>query len=609
MEPIAASDALHPGDVVHHPAFGFAVLTSVDDRGALLRWQRQQGSPQRVSRRTLGNIYHRAKPGGILARSVVAPEALRAQTRADPLAALGQLILEYEHGLEIGRMERWMLHLVGDEGFGEWIRALTELASADPRFQFANHHFRLAPGVGSDDLAFRVEDARTPEPARARAGARERRKGRAVPPDRVAAADAFGAGRALAVALAQRHAAGQSVDRADGAIVPRGAGWSLDAGAAFDPRADVAAAARALLSATVGALPSAEAIDDAELCDLVAGVAADLPVELLAVLQQALGGDPALRLRDGGELAVSLGVAEAVHRARTELPPRLGAGLCVGFDTHIGTVKALLGQVNQDHFLLVGDPDLACFVVADGISTASAGSGDLASSLLVRAIRLHWATHMTTLRGAGPEVHHAFLGAALERANAAICQAASRLAGGHVLSQVPMGTTVVAGTSSGNRVHLAALGDSRAWLVGRHGAAPLIHDHNLNFQLLEEVVQGQSSTHSEGGYALIGYAGHFDEDGRPVLPPAFTRTVALLPGEWIVLATDGFSDYAAEGAAAVSRVVAETCASVGRNPSSADAMAVARKLVSRANAGGGGDNITVLALTLGAAAAATSEPS
>jgi serine/threonine protein phosphatase PrpC len=38
-------------------------------------------------------------------------------------------------------------------------------------------------------------------------------------------------------------------------------------------------------------------------------------------------------------------------------------------------------------------------------------------------------------------------------------------------------------------------------------------------------------------------------------------------------------------------------------------MAVARTLVDAANAGGGGDNITVLALTLGPATSAASEPS
>ena len=70
------------------------------------------------------------------------------------------------------------------------------------------------------------------------------------------------------------------------------------------------------------------------------------------------------------------------------------------------------------------------------------------------------------------------------------------------------------------------------------------------------------------------------------LPPA-VRRFTLLSGESLVLSSDGLNDYAAPSAAALATLLEEAC-------TASDPDAAARLLVDRANAGGGGDNVTVI---------------
>ena len=104
----------------------------------------------------------------------------------------------------------------------------------------------------------------------------------------------------------------------------------------------------------------------------------------------------------------------------------------------------------------------------------------------------------------------------------------------------------------------------------------------------------------DGRIAAVGpYDGRpVDEDLRPVLLDPWTRTVDLLPGEWLILATDGLSDYAAEEEAGIGRLLRQAVERVRDLPAREATMKVARELVNAANEGGGGDNVTVLALTL-----------
>ncbi len=597
MDPVAASDPLRPGDVVHHPAFGFATVTEVDDRGAQLRWAGEgHASPTHVSRHVLHTSYRRCRPGGLLARHLADPEASRKLAADDPVAMLGLLLVDLGGPQPLADVEEWMLQLVGEHNFAGWWGAVTALAGIDDRFLLDDTHVVLAPGVTERDFAEPLPAPELPSPLPPAEPEPD-----VAPPERPPA-DArwlWASVLDLANTLAALHARGECLLHRREAATHTST-WSLQADTESGSLAeDVCWAARRFVEDALGVLLP-DAVPSSELVDLAPAVLSHLPPELLGVLRYALARDPALRPRDGLAFAHTLAVARAVWTSREALPRRVQAELVAGFDTHIGTMKALAGQTNQDSFLLLGDPEHALVMVADGISTATAGSGDLASSLAARSLRLQWTGHQDALRGAPAEEVFRFLLAALDRANRVVAEAAIRLAGGDLSRHVPMGTTVVVGVTAGDVVRLAALGDSRAWLVGRHGVAPLLWDQNLNSVRLRQAAAGGPFPWDDRGYALVGYLGHFDELGEPRLGPVMTTSVRLLPGEWLVLASDGISDHAAAEEAGVYRIVEHLVAEHGAGADASTAMRLARRIVLSANDGSGGDNATVLTLTLSA---------
>jgi len=226
-------------------------------------------------------------------------------------------------------------------------------------------------------------------------------------------------------------------------------------------------------------------------------------------------------------------------------------------------------------------------IVADGISVSTAGTGDLASAILVQVVGSLWEQQKEAIVAAGPETVRGFLEGALAAANHAICEGSVRLARGDLTRHIPMGTTVVIAVLLGNTCHLASLGDSRAYLVTSAGAALLTGDQNVRAEWLEAWQHGNPTDRMGEGNALVKYAGHFSETGESLPCKPEYRSFPVLPGEALVLCTDGFTDYASEDPAETALFLEEAA----REP---DVGRAVRDLVDRANARGGGDNITVL---------------
>lgn len=390
----------------------------------------------------------------------------------------------------------------------------------------------------------------------------------------------------LARALASRHANGQAGGLLGARLRP---GGTIELGLAEDasPVQDVRDAMRLMADLAVGRRPPGPRVDDEQLTSHLAQLVPGAPLDWVTVLLQALSPDPRLRPRDGLDLWSRLERASALDRVRTQAPPRNNQTLQVAHDTHIGLLKSRLGQINQDAVFWYSDGPCSLLIVADGISVSTAGSGDLASTFLVRMVVAMWEQHRNRLHHASHDEIRAFLESALTAANQAICSASMRLAGGDLSQAIPMGTTCLVAVTQGATVHLATLGDSRAFLATANGVSLLTGDQNLYGEWLLSWQRGRPIELVGEGHALTGYCGHFNENGNPEPVPPQHRTVELLPGETLLLCSDGYTDYAADSMSGC----IELFAAAARKDDLGEAC---RDLVGAANARGGGDNITTL---------------
>ncbi len=404
------------------------------------------------------------------------------------------------------------------------------------------------------------------------------------------AARAFPLAAALARELSHRHARGEAGGVTGARLQANG---RIELGPLEDsnPEDDVYQAVRAITELAIGNLPRSESVRGEDLIVHLAQLVADMPLEWSAVASRSLCASPALRPRNALDLWEQLEQASAVARVRDEAPRWPSLNLEVAHDTHIGHVKSRLSQVNQDAVFWQTDGPMAMLVVADGISVSTAGSGNLASALFVQTLAMEWEKHQDALRTGEEEEIHRFLDEALLLANQAVCEGSLRAAGGDLGRHIPMGTTAVVVVVRGDRAHIASLGDSRAYLVGSLGACLLTGDQNLRGEWLQSWQEDNPTDMLGDGYALVGYCGHFNEEGSPEPTPAAHRTVTILPGEVLILCSDGLTDYAAGSHAELGALLEE--AARMSEPSQA-----ARWLTDRANAGGGGDNISVVVARL-----------
>ena len=134
MDPIQDISELNRGDVIHHPALGFAVVDQLDGTSARLAWE-EVGSrlPPMVSAELLAKGYRRCVPGGFLHRSVVEKESIRTLVKSEPIHALG-LLLDDLNG-EQGRSDirDWMTgrDLMSSAHFDRWWESIESAQSAE----------------------------------------------------------------------------------------------------------------------------------------------------------------------------------------------------------------------------------------------------------------------------------------------------------------------------------------------------------------------------------------------------------------------------------------------------------------------------------------------
>ena len=231
---------------------------------------------------------------------------------------------------------------------------------------------------------------------------------------------------------------------------------------------------------------------------------------------------------------------------------RKGATTTFGSRTDIGCLR----DHNEDS--LVVTPPL--FAVADGMG-GHAG-GEVASEIAVNVLAERAPAH--------PDP--AALGRAVEEANRAIIVAAHEGRG-----REGMGTTMTAAMLEGERLIIAQVGDSRAYLLHQGKLQQLTRDHSLMADMIEAGQLTPEEARSHPNRSVITRALGSDPHTQPDLYEINVET-----GDRLLICSDGLSGMVCDND------IESTLARV-RDP-----QRCASQLVNEAIANGGHDNVTVI---------------
>ncbi|MEI8379140.1 MAG: PP2C family serine/threonine-protein phosphatase [Planctomycetota bacterium] len=236
----------------------------------------------------------------------------------------------------------------------------------------------------------------------------------------------------------------------------------------------------------------------------------------------------------------------------------------IGGLTIPGRAKSALNSINQDRILVVQEMvcgrSIQILIVADGVSTARVGDGAMASGLgteaIVESIRSQLRTLPPDSAVNWPEIlERSCLVGSEAIVNAAVKIIADSESGqAHALnipaSQISdsdlMSTTALIGILDCDELHLANVGDSRAYLILDDYAEQLTVDGDVASAMLAAgVPPEQVQELGNGGKALRGCLGacRRESDRRLVCDPDRCRPQLsrwrLAPGKTVVLCTDG----------------------------------------------------------------------
>jgi PPM family protein phosphatase len=224
-------------------------------------------------------------------------------------------------------------------------------------------------------------------------------------------------------------------------------------------------------------------------------------------------------------------------------------------------------RTNNEDYLLI-DERLGLLIVADGMG-GHAG-GEVASSMAIATITAYVQGQLV-----GPEQIEptaALLQDAIRTADEAIwmqAQARRELQG--------MGTTVVLALCQGDQVHLAHVGDSRAYLLHEGGLRQVTEDHSVVARLIKA---GQLTPRKARSHPLRHQITRSLGSREAV---ADLNYVTWQPGNYLLLCSDGLTNMVED------RHIEAVILQAG-----GDVQTACEALVARANANGGQDNISVI---------------
>jgi PPM family protein phosphatase len=261
-------------------------------------------------------------------------------------------------------------------------------------------------------------------------------------------------------------------------------------------------------------------------------------------------------------LGMEISLKALYHRRAEEVAPEERDIMKVAAKTDLGRVRS----INEDR-LLVDEP-LGLFVVADGMGGRA--GGEVASALAVEAIAASVREHLTGLQPTAQTAE--MLHTALHAADEAVWTAAKT----HRKWR-GMGTTVVVALRQGDQLHIAHVGDSRAYLFHHEELHPLTEDHSVVAQLLKsgQITPRQARTHPLR-HQITRWLG----SGKAA---ADLVCVPWQGGDTLLLCSDGLTTMVPD------RQIKALLRQAGE-----DAHAACEALVAHANARGGKDNVSVI---------------
>jgi len=238
--------------------------------------------------------------------------------------------------------------------------------------------------------------------------------------------------------------------------------------------------------------------------------------------------------------------------------------------TDVGRVR----DHNEDYVWV--DEQAGVYIVADGLGGHEAG--DVASRIAATTIG------EMICAGIGAAVEDLLSAAvkelmttAIEAANERVSAAAER--GGQ---DRHMGTVIVVALVRPPIAYISHAGDSRAYLVKGSTLTRLTQDDSVVQQLVASGVISEAEAREHPQRNLVTKIVGQDSPVRPSF-----REVALEPGDWLLLCSDGLWDMLDDEA-----ILGHVLKADG------DPVPATEALISAANAAGGRDNISVIAITL-----------
>ncbi|MDH7481500.1 MAG: Stp1/IreP family PP2C-type Ser/Thr phosphatase [Armatimonadota bacterium] len=251
------------------------------------------------------------------------------------------------------------------------------------------------------------------------------------------------------------------------------------------------------------------------------------------------------------------------------LKPGVIVSTRLGAKTDLGLIR----ENNEDKFEFFEpeEPELLAakglfYAVADGMGGHA--SGQIASELALKMIIRNYYTDFS-------EDIEQSLEAAFKAANAYIYDV-----GQSIPERSGMGTTCTAAVIREGKLHIAHVGDSRAYMIRSGKIRQLTQDHSW----VAEQVQRGAMTEEEAMMSPFRNVITRSLGVTPDVEVDFYQE-ELKKGDVILMCSDGLSGYVSD--AEILEIVSEASPALA-----------ALKLVDRANGHGGGDNITVLIVSI-----------